>query len=125
MCDSPAAFEMATGERFDAILLDIVMPELSGEEFCRALRADPARSTTPIVALTASAMAGERERLLRCGFDAYMSKPIDPETFVGDVEALLSQRFTPGGASTAVRNSGLRRSRQHLLRSRSYPERGR
>jgi CheY-like chemotaxis protein len=58
---------------------------MDGYEVARRLRAEPELGDVPIVAVTSSAMAGDRERVLRAGCTDYMSKPIDTTTFVGDV----------------------------------------
>ena len=59
------------------ILMDIALPGQSGEELTRQIKADPNLSGVPIIALTAAAMSGDRERLLKAGCDDYISKPID------------------------------------------------
>ena len=64
------------------VLLDIQLPGMDGEAALRALRADPATASLPIVAVTAFAMRGDEERLLGAGFDAYIAKPIDTRAFV-------------------------------------------
>jgi CheY-like chemotaxis protein len=72
----------------DLILMDVQLPKLTGLEALQQIRARAARRV-PIVAVTAFAMVGDRERVLSHGFDGYMSKPITPETFVAEVEAFL------------------------------------
>jgi two-component system cell cycle response regulator DivK len=72
------------------ILMDIQLPDLNGSDVLRALRADPATAKIPIVAVTALAMDGDRERLLGDGFDAYISKPIDVATLVDQVMPLMT-----------------------------------
>ncbi len=64
------------------VLLDIQLPGMDGEAALRALRADPATASLPVVAVTAYAMRGDEERLLAAGFDAYIAKPIDTRAFV-------------------------------------------
>lgn len=78
-------------ERFapDLILMDIQMPGRDGIELTRELRAREPRRPLVIVAFTAYAMKGDRERFLAAGCDAYIAKPIDVATFAGEVRALL------------------------------------
>ena len=83
--DGPRGVELALTGQFDLILLDIGLPLLDGHEVVRQLREVDALHATPIVAVTAYAMAGDRQRILAEGCDGYMEKPIDPETFVRDV----------------------------------------
>lgn len=87
--------------RPDVVLCDLQMPKVDGYELLRRLRADPRVGATPVVAITAFSMPGDRERALQAGFDGYLSKPIEPETFVADVERLLSAAARPGGAARA------------------------
>jgi CheY-like chemotaxis protein len=75
----------------DLIILDPHMPELDGFGTFRELRADERFIATPIVALTASAMQGDRERALAAGFTSYLAKPISLNVLRGDVERLLAQ----------------------------------
>ena len=74
----------------DVILLDIRMPGMDGYEVAAALKNEPRLQRTRIVAVTASAMVGDRERIAAAGFHGYIQKPIDPETFVADVERFLT-----------------------------------
>jgi CheY-like chemotaxis protein len=74
------------------ILMDIQLPDMDGSSVLRALRADPATAQIPVVAVTALAMDGDRERLLADGFDAYVSKPIDVATLVDQVLPLMTGR---------------------------------
>lgn len=76
-------------ERPDLVLMDIALPDMDGIEALRLLRADPLTQDVPVVAVTAFAMKGDRERLLDEGFDGYLAKPIDARTFV---DSLLSIR---------------------------------
>ena len=82
--DGRQAIRMLADERFDLVLMDIRMPDMDGEEALRIIRQDPppgVDSGIPVVALTAYAMKSDRERLLKQGFDEYLSKPIDIRTF--------------------------------------------
>ena len=73
----------------ELILCDLQIPVIDGYEVMRTLRGDPAFSRTPIIAVTAFSMAGDRDTAIAAGFDAYISKPIDPEQFVRQIEEFL------------------------------------
>jgi CheY-like chemotaxis protein len=64
----------------DVVLLDISLPELDGVEVLRRMRADPVLHTVPVIAVTAHAMAGDRQKFLAAGFDDYLTKPILDES---------------------------------------------
>lgn len=81
--------ELARQQKPDLILLDIHMPKMDGYEVASRLRDDPDCRCIPIVAVTALAMVGDREKLLASGFDGYISKPIEPETFSAKVQEYL------------------------------------
>jgi len=81
--------EIAVARAPDIVLLDIRMPDMDGYEVAAAIRTHPALHGTRIVAVTASAMVGDRERIAAAGFDGYIQKPIDPETFMASVEGFL------------------------------------
>ncbi len=87
--DGEAGLAAAMRERPDLIVCDIQMPGLDGYEVARALKADPALRRVPLLAVTALAMVGDRERAVAAGFDQHVSKPIDPETFIATLAALL------------------------------------
>ena len=73
----------------DLILLDLQLPDLDGFEVLKALRDNERYAATKIVAVTAVAMVGDRERTLTAGFDHYVLKPINPRTFVSEIENWL------------------------------------
>ena len=74
----------------DLVLLDISLPGMDGTEVLRHIRRDPIFAALPVIALTAHAMAGDRERYLDLGFDAYVAKPIiDEQLLLGEIERLL------------------------------------
>jgi len=87
--DGHEGIEMARRDKPDLILLDIHMPRMDGYEVCRLLSADPECSYIPIVAVTALAMVGDREKILSAGFSGYIGKPIDPEAFAAQVQGYL------------------------------------
>jgi CheY-like chemotaxis protein len=87
-----AALTGLNDARPDLILLDISLPEMDGTEVLRAIRADAELSALPVIALTAHAMAGDRERFLAQGFDDYLTKPImDENVLIGSIERLLER----------------------------------
>lgn len=87
--DGLAGMELAQSEDLEAILCDIQLPGIDGFEVARRLKRDERLRSIPLVAITALAMVGDRERALGAGFDGYIAKPINPETFVASVEAFL------------------------------------
>ena len=87
--DGAMGCQLAQAEHPDLVLSDLGMPVVDGYEVVRRLRADPACDGLAIVALTAYSMPGDHARVLSSGFDGYLSKPIDPETFGQQVEAFL------------------------------------
>lgn len=87
--DGGAGLRVALESRPDLVLCDLQMPVLNGFEVIRQLHADPQWRRIPMIAVTAFSMPGDREAVLAAGFDAYMSKPVTPETFVRQVEAYL------------------------------------
>jgi CheY-like chemotaxis protein len=91
----PQGLAMAAQERPDLILLDIQLPGMDGHAVARALRSDPQLSAVPIVAVTSYAMVGDREKCLQAGAQGYIEKPIDPDTFVEEVEQFLRPATPP------------------------------
>jgi two-component system cell cycle response regulator DivK len=76
------AVEVAAEHAPDLVLMDIQLPDLDGVEALGRLRADERTASIPVLALTAQAMHGDRERFLAAGFDGYLSKPVDVVEFV-------------------------------------------
>jgi CheY-like chemotaxis protein len=79
----------------DLVLLDIQIPGGGGEVLMRHIRADPRFAHLPVIAVTAYAMRGDRERFLEIGFDGYLSKPIDTRLFGAEVESYLEKGSPP------------------------------
>jgi len=82
----------------DLILLDIQLPEMDGYEVARQLREVPRLQGVPMIAVTSYAMVGDRERALEAGCTGYIEKPINPETFISEIEQHLPPKGR-GGAS--------------------------
>ncbi|HSM79347.1 MAG TPA: response regulator [Bryobacteraceae bacterium] len=87
--DGRQALESIERERPDLVLLDLHMPELDGYTVVSRIRADPRLAGIPVVALTASAMSGDRERALEAGFSAYIAKPVSLSFLKAEVMRLI------------------------------------
>jgi two-component system cell cycle response regulator DivK len=85
-CDGEQAIAEVDKAVPDLILMDMLLPKMNGYEATRQIKARADTSGVPIVALTAYSMKGDREKILESGCDGYISKPIDPETFVSEME---------------------------------------
>ena len=85
------AVTLAGGQRFDVILMDVQMPGMDGYEATSAIRsaADGPNAVTPIVAVTAHALSGDRERCLAAGMNAFVSKPVRPDTLLATIDGLF------------------------------------
>jgi len=93
--DGRQGVEMAQAGAYDLILMDMSLPEVDGWEATRQLRASKPTERVPIIALTAHAMAGDRDKAIAAGADDYDTKPIELERLLGKIQALLSRN---GGA---------------------------
>jgi CheY-like chemotaxis protein len=91
-CDGREALGMIEQSRPDIVLLDIGMPVLDGFAVLRAIRENPRLAALPVLAVTAYAMQGDRERVLSSGFDGYLSKPINATLLAEELERLLRKR---------------------------------
>lgn len=94
--DGREGLAAALAEPPDLVLCDLQMPALDGYEVLAALRASPSTARLPVVAVTAFSMSDDRRRVESAGFDGYLTKPIEPEQFVAQVEAVLRRRDSPG-----------------------------
>ena len=81
----------ATADHPDLVVMDMSLPGIDGWEATRQLKAAPQTSAIPVLALTAHAMAGDREKILGAGCDGYIPKPVDPQGLPGEVARYLQQ----------------------------------
>ena len=96
--DGLTAIEIAMKTNPDLILLDIQLPEMDGYAVARRFRSESAFADVPIIAVTSYAMVGDREKSIEAGCTGYIEKPIDPDTFVPELEKyLLGGRKAIGG----------------------------
>jgi CheY-like chemotaxis protein len=93
--DGPRALEEARSGRFELVLLDIQLPGMDGHAVARELRRIAALDDVPIVAVTSYAMLGDRERCLEAGCTGYIEKPINPDTFLEEIEGFVRPESRP------------------------------
>jgi len=89
--DGQQAVEMAAATRPDLILMDLSLPVMDGWEAIRQIKADEATKKIPIIALTAHAMSGDREKALNAGADEYDVKPIEMDRLLAKIQALIGK----------------------------------
>lgn len=89
--DGEEAVALAGSARPDVILMDMSLPLIDGWEATRRVRADAATKSIPIIALTAHAMEGDRDKAMAAGCDDYDTKPIEFQRLVGKIEVLLAR----------------------------------
>jgi len=88
--DGQEALDRLAAEKPDLVLLDMNLPVIDGWTVCRRIRANPEQANTPIIALTAHAMAEDRDRALAAGCDAYATKPIDFPQLLEKIRGLIA-----------------------------------
>ena len=91
-CDGEEALRMIEQTQPDLLLLDIGMPVLDGFAVVRKIRENPRFASLPVVAVTAYAMQGDREKILNSKFDGYLSKPVNARALAEELERLLGKR---------------------------------
>jgi len=112
-CDGLEALRMVDETKPDMLLLDIGMPVLDGYAVVRRIRQNPALAPLPILAITAYAMQGDREKILHSGFDGYLSKPVNAHALADELDRLLhtrEDRNTPPNQLHEKQASGKRRA---------------
>jgi two-component system cell cycle response regulator DivK len=92
--DGQQGVDMALSEHPDLILMDMSLPVIDGWEATRRIKANDATRRIPVIALTAHAMAGEREKAMEVGCDDYDTKPVEISRLVGKMAALLKPKVT-------------------------------
>jgi len=90
-CDGSEALQAVEGDDPDILLVDIGMPVLDGYTVIRKIRENPRQSRLPVLAVTAYAMQGDRERILAAGFDGYLSKPVNAAALLREMDRLSSK----------------------------------
>jgi two-component system cell cycle response regulator DivK len=105
-CDGEEALEMLERTRPDILLLDLGMPKLDGFGVMRKIRENAQLADLPVLAVTAFAMRGDREKALDAGFDGYLSKPINAISLAQELERLLgrpgARRAVPAQAADSL-----------------------
>ena len=86
--DGEAAVEWLEDNRPDIVLCDIMLPGVGGVEILKFIRSLPHGDSMKVIALTAFARQGDRQKYLDMGFDGYISKPVEPQTFMGEVYSI-------------------------------------
>jgi len=90
-CDGQEALQMVEQSRPEMLLLDIGMPVMDGFAVIQRIRENPRLATLPVVAVTAYAMRGDQERILSCGFDGYLSKPVNVSSLAQELDRILAK----------------------------------
>jgi len=84
--------ELVRAHQVDLVLLDIQLPDMDGQIVAQKIRQSAKYDHVPIAAVTSYAMSGDREKLLAAGCDGYIEKPIDPETFMAEIQDAMGAR---------------------------------
>ncbi len=100
--DGAQGLQLALDERPDLVVCDLRLPSMDGYAVARALKRDPGCAAIPLLAVSSLRPEQDRERVLAAGFDGYVCKPIEPASFVAEVEAFLPAPPAPASASAAL-----------------------
>jgi two-component system, cell cycle response regulator DivK len=100
--DGQQGVDMSRTEKPDLILLDMSLPVIDGWEAARRIKEDDQTKEIPLIALTAHAMAGDREKTLAAGCDDYDTKPVELPRLLGKIQALLEKRGVASPAPTSA-----------------------
>lgn len=95
-CNGLEALQMIEQSKPDVLLLDLGMPVLDGYGTIRKIRENPAMASLPVIAVTAYAMRGDREKVMEAGFDSYLSKPINSSLLEEELALLLNKTQAAG-----------------------------
>lgn len=87
------AVRMAQQEQPDLILMDIQLPQMDGYEATRRIKEIVETNRIPVVAFTSYAMAGDKDKALKAGCAGYIEKPLDPDTFIAEIDVFLTKTF--------------------------------
>ena len=98
-CDGKEALHTIEQAQPELLLLDIGMPVMDGFAVIRRIRENPRLARLPVVAVTAYAMRGDREKILNAGFDGYLSKPVNAHSLAEELNRLLDKRDEKEGAA--------------------------
>ena len=109
-CNGQEALEMLEQTRPDVLLLDLGMPVLDGFGVIRKIRENPRLATLPVLAVTAYAMQGDREKIMKSGFSGYISKPVNARSLAEELERLLSDGNAPPNQSHESQAGGKARA---------------
>jgi len=93
--DGQQGVDMARSEAPDLILLDMSLPVVDGWEAARLIKSEAQTKDIPVIALTAHAMAGDKEKALQAGCDDYDTKPVELPRLLGKIDALLAKKAAP------------------------------
>ncbi len=105
-CNGQEALQMIEHSLPELLLLDIGMPVLDGFAVIRRIRENPHLAMLPVVAVTAYAMRGDREKILGSGFDGYLSKPLNPSSLTAELERLLAKSAQSAEQDQGVADQG-------------------
>jgi len=105
-CDGQEALRQIEATQPDILLLDLGMPVLDGYATIRKIRENPKWDDLPVIAVTAYAMRGDREKVMESGFSGYLSKPVNPTELYQQLERVLKKQPESASAASAGHNQG-------------------